>query len=196
MDVISHAIIGAIIAQIFLWQLDDDKTRRSWVLFGACMGAAPDITNIPLYLHLGALNDRLLWIPHHSDWDGYRSSHPLMALGWEITHSLVLVVLVGGLLYKIGKPIWTAVCWGSHSLIDVLSHTGEWATVPLWPISLRIEGWGDPWKWEPLWWVISNIILLTCLALVSLQMKKWREGWPKYLLPKDAWYPTQNTSNT
>ena len=194
MDVISHAIIGAIIAQVFLWQLDDDKTRRWWVLFGACMGAAPDITNIPLYLHLGAINDRFLWIPNHSDWEGYRSSFPLMVMGWEATHSLVLVIFIGGILYKIGKPIWTAVCWGSHSFVDILCHTGEWSTVPLWPLDIKIEGWGDPWKWDPLLWAASNLTLLTFLFLVSYQMKRWRDGYPNYLLNKEAWYPTPTST--
>ena len=80
-DVISHAIIGAIVAQFCLWKMDDSSKRKKLVVVGALLAAAPDITNIPLYLHLGAINERFLWIPYHSDWDGYRAECPMLVIG-------------------------------------------------------------------------------------------------------------------
>ena len=175
-DVLSHALIGAIIAQLCLWRLDDDVKRKNLVLMGAVLGAAPDIANIPLYLHLGAINERFLWIPHHSDWIGHRIEYPWMTVFWEITHSLLLASIGGYLLYRSGRGIWPAICWGSHGLSDIFAHTGEWATVPLWPIYLYVDGFVNTWKKGTYWWMVSNALLIMILLLVNNAMQKRRSG--------------------
>jgi len=190
MDILSHALIGAIIAQLCLWRMEDDKARRRFVLIGALLAMAPDITNIPLYLHVGWLNDRLLWIPHHSDWGGYRGEYAWLVLGWEFTHSLVIAAFGVWLLHRRGYAVWPALCWASHSVVDIFCHTGEWATVPLWPLYVRIEGFADPWMWSPVGWMISNVVLFTLFILTSKRLKQWREGWPEMLLPAEEWFPS------
>ncbi|MDP7312041.1 MAG: metal-dependent hydrolase [Candidatus Thalassarchaeaceae archaeon] len=194
MDILSHALIGAIIAQLCLWKMDNEKIRRRWVLVGALLAVAPDLTNIPLYLHVGSLNDRFLWLPHHSDWDGYRIKHSWMVLGWEISHSLVIAIIGAWLLHRKGYAIWPALCWASHSIVDIFTHTGEWATVPLWPLYIQIEGFADPWKWTPVGWAFSNAVVFTLFVLTSKHLQKWREGWPEMLLPVEAWLPTSPQS--
>jgi len=188
-DILSHALIGAIIAQFCLWRMENERTRRRLVVIGALLAMAPDLTNIPLYLHVGSLNERFLWLPYHSDWNGYRANHPWMVLGWEISHSLVIAAFGVWLLRRKGYAIWPALCWASHSLVDILSHTGEWATVPLWPLYIQIEGFADPWKWTPVGWAISNAVIFTFFILTSQRLQRWREGWPEMLLPVDAWLP-------
>ena len=59
-DIISHSLIGAIVAQFCLWKMDDSSKRKRLVVVGALLAVAPDIANIPLYLHLGAINERFL----------------------------------------------------------------------------------------------------------------------------------------
>ncbi len=192
MDILSHALIGAIIAQLCLWRMEDDKARRRFVLIGALLAMAPDIANIPLYLHVGWMNDRFLWIPNHSDWGGYRSDNTLMVMGWEATHSLVIAALGTWLLYRKGYAIWPALCWTSHSVVDIFCHTGEWASVPLWPLYIQIEGFADPWKWTPVGWAISNAVLFTIFILASKRLRQWRVGWPDMLLPVEEWFPSSS----
>ncbi|MDC0055885.1 metal-dependent hydrolase [Deltaproteobacteria bacterium] len=186
-DIISHALIGAIVAQLCLWKMDDSSKRKRLVVAGALLAAAPDIANIPLYLHLGALNERFLWIPYHSDWDGHRAAYPMMVVGWEITHSLILAALIGYFLYRKKYALWPVLCWASHLLVDVLTHTGEWASVPLWPVYLKVEGFNDPWKWSPSAWLFSNIAFFVIFYLISKYMERWRINYPGYLLPAEAW---------
>jgi len=193
MDILSHALIGAIVAQLCLWRMEDETVRRRLVVVGALLAMAPDIANIPLYLHVGSMNDRFLWVPYHSDWVGYRAGHVWMVLGWEVTHSLVIAVFGAWLLYRRGYAIWPALCWASHSIVDILSHTGEWATVPLWPLYIQIEGFADPWKWTPVGWAISNAVIFIVFILTSRRLQKWRDGWPEMLLPVDAWFPSSPT---
>jgi len=187
-DVISHALIGAIVAQFCLWKMDDSSKRKKLVVVGALLAAAPDIANIPLYMHLGAINGRFLWIPYHSDWNGHRTAFPIMVIGWEITHSLIIATLVGYFLYRKKYALWPVFCWVSHLLVDILTHTGEWSSVPLWPIYLKVEGVDDAWKWTPAGWLFSNVVLVVLFYLISKYMQNWRINYPTYLLPAEAWY--------
>ena len=194
-DVISHAIIGAIVAQFCLWKMDDSSKRKKLVVVGALLAAAPDITNIPLYLHLGAINERFLWIPYHSDWDGYRAEYPMIVMGWEITHSLVVAALVGYILYRKKYALWPILCWASHLFVDVLTHTGEWSSVPLWPVYFKMEGFSDPWKWAPSAWLFSNVVLFVVFYLISKYMESWRINYSNCLLPVEAWYQGWESSH-
>ena len=57
MDVLFHALIGAIIGECAPKRIKNRRTK------GALAAMSPDLANIPLYLYLGMETDSFMWIP-------------------------------------------------------------------------------------------------------------------------------------
>lgn len=150
MDFISHGLWGTILfgrsdPKAFLWSL--------------VVGIAPDVLSFGPYI-VGT------WfgIFPHPDWSEGRhpspSEIPLFThIAYNITHSLIVFVVVFSLLYHFRKKIfWPIGAWGFHILLDIPFHDAGFFPTPfLWPISsYTFDGvsWGHPYVFYP------NIILL------------------------------------
>ena len=143
-DIISHGLIGATIGE-----LANNRTGKV-VTWSALFGVLPDILQmLVLYPYIGWTAGRSWFLPLDADWIGFRDTHPLLTLFWEVPHSFLffaVVVVQMGLWAKIPRIALASYC--CHLLIDLPTHTGEWAVAPLWPSPWRFEGLIDPWKWS------------------------------------------------
>jgi membrane-bound metal-dependent hydrolase YbcI (DUF457 family) len=165
MDIVSHALVGRIIAV-----REEEKIDVFWIPFFA---ALPDFFQIPIYLFLGYINNRPFYIPLNSDWFGIREHYPNLMMLWEIPHSLFFVafmIIPLVLLLKLNKL--TILAYLSHIFIDVLTHTGEWSIKPLFPINYKIEGFTDGWAWKPVFFVFSWIALGVIYFLSKFVLKR------------------------
>ena len=167
MDIITHALVGRVVGRVF------DKTPSPQSLnLAALGGVAPDLLQIPLYLYLGHINDRPFNYPDSADWVGARAEHPLWMLWWLIPHSLFFVLLIiYPLIRRFPIPRTFMYAYISHIILDIPSHTGEWATAPLYPIPLSLDGVADVWDWYPLYYIIFWIPLILLLRYLSRRRK-------------------------
>ena len=172
MDMISHAIIGAIIAELVLWEKPlQERIRGRWI--GALISATPDIAAIPAHFVFSWSAGDWPWVYDASHWVGVENS--LWLLGYWFTHSLILPFIAYFWFRHKGWPVWMLAVWASHSAIDILSHTGAWSIWPFFPFPGQIEGVADPWSWSPVWWAISISICLATWYSVSVMTMHWRE---------------------
>ena len=167
MDVVSHALVGVLVAMaagVRLW-----RHRAAMGL----VAAAPDAPVAIVYLLLGRAHDRPFWIPLHSDWEGVRAAHPVWSALWEAPHSLLfLALVVVPLVLHFRLPRVAIAAYASHLLLDLPTHTGEWAVAPLYPLPWRVEGWTDAWAWPPLQWAASWAVLLALVLLVDRWLRR------------------------
>ncbi|HRE25946.1 MAG TPA: hypothetical protein PK954_04880 [Anaerolineales bacterium] len=152
MDIVSHALVGRLLAS------RETPPKETALLMGAA--ALPDLFQIPLYAYLGYLKARPFWIPENADWIGFRAAQPDWVLLWDIPHSVlffVAAVVPLVLLLKMNRLVVLA--YASHLVIDLFTHTGEWAVRPFWPHPLLVEGFTDAWAWNPIWFLVAWLIL-------------------------------------
>lgn len=160
MDIITHALVGKAIAV-------PKRSRKAdfWIILFSLL---PDFTLIPFYLFLGYVNKRPFWIAHNSDWDGVRNLYPFLNSIQEISHSFlfaVFVILPIILLFKLPKTAFFA--YSIHLLLDLPSHTGEWAVKPFYPLNYSFNGFTDAWSWPVHFMVISWIVLLIVIIIIK-----------------------------
>jgi membrane-bound metal-dependent hydrolase YbcI (DUF457 family) len=165
MDIISHAMIGRIIA------VREEKKKDIYLI--PFFAALPDLFQIPLYLFLGYVNKRPFYFPLNSDWIGVRELYPRWVLFWEIPHSLFFLALVITplvLLLKLNKLSIAA--YFSHIFIDAFTHTGEWSLKPFFPVEYEIEGLTDAWIWKPAFFALSWLVLGLITFVLRYFIKK------------------------
>lgn len=151
MDTVSHVFVGASIGE-----LSGHRNRRRIALTGL-FAALPDLPCFLVgYPIAGYLADRDWLIPQDADWDGLREAYPFVAVLWELPHSFLFLMCVIVPLVRFWRlPAACAVAYASHLVLDIPTHTGEWAVAPIWPIPWRIEGFTDPWMFRPGVWLAS-----------------------------------------
>lgn len=82
--------------------------------------------------------------------------------GYNITHSLIVFLLVFGLLWLVfRRPVYVVLGWPLHILTDLFTHSTEFFPTPIfWPLSnFHING--IPWSHPIIF--IPNVILLIIL---------------------------------
>ena len=120
MDIISHLLIGEILALPSQSNLKDN-------LIVAAFAVLPDITQLPIYLHIGHVNKRYFWWPKNSDWlhKRFRSRHPAWSALWELPHSfLFLLFVILPIVFCFHLPNMAIVSYFSHIFIDLFTCTG------------------------------------------------------------------------
>jgi membrane-bound metal-dependent hydrolase YbcI (DUF457 family) len=155
MDFVSHALWGGIAF---------GRQNRKYYLWAALISILPDILTEGLF---GALY--LLKIGGMPGWENGHpniTDYPIYAQNlYNITHSLVIFVVVFLLIYVIIKKIpWLVGGWGLHILIDIPTHSQALFPTPfLWPISdykINGVGWDSP--------IVLAIDICLLIAVYSL----------------------------
>lgn len=163
MDIISHALLGHLIG------IHANKRNK---IAATIFAAAPDFFQIPLYGIVGYFGNKPYLIPENGDWIGFRTSHPIFSLLWEIPHGLWMLILVGIIARKLNLHIWLMIAaYGSHLATDMYTHTGEWAMKPFWPIQITVSGVNDMWAWEFGHFAISWLVLVSPILLINAAKK-------------------------
>jgi membrane-bound metal-dependent hydrolase YbcI (DUF457 family) len=170
MDIISHALIGRVISTTV--SRNSRKPKIAWFIFFSILA---DIPFIPYYLILGYENRRQFFIPLNSDWIGASISHPFLDLFLrEIFHSFVftfLVIFPLVWLFKLPKGVFLV--YLIHLLIDIPTHSGEWAIKPFYPFSnYSINGFTDAWSWPIKYMITSWIIILMIIIFLEIFLKR------------------------
>lgn len=171
MDVLTHALIGAMIAELALWDKSLPERKRGWII-GGVIASAPDLGNLPAHFIFSWQAGDWPWEYLPSHWQG--KSDSLLLTPYWITHSLILSLILFLFFRKQEWRSWPILAWSSHSVIDILSHTGPWSIRPLWPIPWKLEGMGDPWAWSPAWWALCIAISGCCFYSVTVMTSNWR----------------------
>lgn len=157
MDIISHILIGKIIS------FNKNLKTQIWAMFFSFL---PDLFQLPAYIYLGYINNRMFFIPKNIDWNHTRNLYPFLhAITWEIPHSIffaVIIILPIILFFKLPKIALFAYIF--HLIIDIPTHSGEWAMKPFYPSNYTFNGFTDVWAW-PIWamallWIVLIFIIL------------------------------------
>ena len=167
MDLVSHALVGNIFKEASRVNSIRDK------IIVVSFAFLPDLPVLLVYLLLGHEKGRPYWIPYNSDWMGVRAAHPIWAALWEIPHSLLFLILViAPLVVWLKWPKMAIASYLSHIVLDIPTHTGEWAVKPLFPLSLSTSGFTDAWAWPIPYMVISWLVLLGCAFAIRWFLKR------------------------
>lgn len=171
MDFVTHAIIGVVIAELALWNRPE-KERMRGRMIGAALGAAPDLGGLPAQFFLSWSSADWPWVYDVSHWNGAEDSWLL--IGYWVSHSLILPLVAWLILRHRGWKAWPFLAWASHGMVDVATHTGEWAMWPFFPFPGQIEGWGDAWAWGGVWWMVCILIASFLWYCTSVLTANWR----------------------
>ena len=167
MDVISHGIIGRAIAN----SKTNGKDKGKIILFAIL----PDLFQIPIYLFLGYINKRPLFIPLNTDWSGMREKYPNLMKLLDIPHSfLFLLTVISPVTIRLKFPRTVILAYFSHIFIDIFTHTGEWSINPFYPIKRKVEGFTDAWAWNFRRYLFSWIILTGLVVILDRLNKVWK----------------------
>ena len=165
MDFVSHYLIGNIIAAT------RKNITRKQIITVSFFGLLPDVTQIPLYLYVGYLNHRPYWVPGNHDWAGFRDIHPIASALWDIPHSLFFLIFIWIIVKSLKLHYLCILSYLSHILIDIPTHTGEWAVKFLYPFQIMISGFTDAWAWNfylyPIVWAILIFSILIIMKFVK-----------------------------
>ncbi len=168
MDVISHGLIGKIIS------FGDKKESAFWpVLFSII----PDFVLVPFYFILGWENKRPFFFPHNSDWTGTTITHPFLTSLYDISHSflfLFIIILPVILIFKLPKISFLAYFF--HIIIDIPTHTGEFAIKMFYPLKFEISGFTDAWEWPIPYMLALWAVLLSLCFFFQLRLSKSRKS--------------------
>ncbi len=149
MDILSHGLWGGVAF--------GRKNRRSfWAAFS--FGVLPDLLSFGPFFALVFLG--LAQRPSFANEPPDPSLIPTYVHQiYSITHSLPVFALGFALLWLFfRRPVWEAMAWGIHILLDIVTHSYEFFPTPfLWPLS-RFEF--DGWPWAGPWIFFPNIALL------------------------------------
>jgi len=163
MDIVSHILIGKILS------FNKKKKAQFWAMFFSLL---PDLSQIPFYLVLGYENARPFLFPLNSDWIGARQLHPILSALWEAPHSLffaILIILPIIIFFKLPKIAFFS--YVIHLIVDIPTHSGEWAIKIFYPIDYTINGFTDAWAW-PVWgFILSWIILISIVIVLNRFLK-------------------------
>ena len=170
MDFVSHVLIGKLI------QTASRLTSTTEKLLIITFAFLPDIPVLFIYLLLGRANNRPFWIPHNSDWTGVRQVHPWWSATWEIPHSLFFLLILIPLVVWLKWPPLTILPYLSHILSDALTHTGEWALKPLYPLPFTISGFTDAWAWPLRYMAVSWLVLALLICVLQRASLKQKAG--------------------
>ncbi len=152
MDTLSHALYGGV-------AFGRDSRISYWKAF--FFGMAPDLFSFGIFTMTTVLG--LVSGPDWSKGTPDASSIPqYVHTLYNITHSLVIALLVFGFVWIIAKkPMIELLAWPLHILIDIPTHSSEFFPTPfLWPVSeFTVNGisWSSPLIFLP------NITLLIVL---------------------------------
>lgn len=167
MDIISHALIGRILAL-------QPKNSKKQILLIIFFSLLADILSLLLYFYVGYLNKRLFWMPKNSDWQGIRVLHPYWTAIGDIPHSLIfLILIIIPLVIFLKLPKINIWAYFIHILFDIPTHTGEWAIRIFYPLNYKIEGFTDAWAWPVSKILISWFILFGLIITLSFIFKKF-----------------------
>ena len=171
MDIFTHAIIGAIIAELALWKSDyQNRVRGRWI--GAIIAASPDLGSAPGQFVFSWSFGDWPWVYDSRHWAGHADSYWL--LGYWFTHSLFVAAMIGGAVYLKGWQMWPAIAWASHGIADVFTHTGVWSIWLLFPFPGQLEGFGDPWSGSPALWAACILAGGVVWYFISVVTSNWR----------------------
>ncbi len=164
MDILSHGLMGAAAGEL------DRRPRPGRLAWPFVFGALPDIFQaLFLYPFVGYVAGRPWLVPHHGDWDGFREAYPYASMVWEVPHSaFFLLLVITPLVLRLRLPKLCILAYGLHLFTDIFSHTGEWSTVPLWPVPWTCEGYWDPWRAPP-----EQILLCVLLSALVWGATRW-----------------------
>ncbi len=160
MDVISHILLGKILS--FFGKKTENKIF--WVLL---FSIAADIILIPFYIFLGKENGRFLWVAQNQDWAGASLAHPFLTGMYDTTHSIIfLLLIIFPIVLFFRLPKMAFFVYFFHIVLDIFTHTGEWAIKIIYPLNFKIGGFSDAWAWPVsamavCWIILSAIIFLT-----------------------------------
>ena len=161
MDIVSHAIVGRMLAT-----KKQNSSKDIWLVM--LFGALPDFFQIPLYIYIGYINHRPFFWPLNADWIGFRATHPGWMLWWDIPHSfLTLLFIVTPIVFllKLNKlVIWA---YFFHIFLDLFTHTGEWGVKPFFPLQYMANGFTDAWAWNPIYYPVCWSILWLIVILIE-----------------------------
>lgn len=139
MDIISHGLYGGV-------AFGRTSKRSYWTAF--FFGIAPDLFSFGILFALSILSissgpDFHSGPPDPSSIPSY--VHSL----YNVTHSLVTVAIVFGIVWFIRKkPMIEMLGWPLHILVDIPTHSSAFFPTPfLWPLSdFHVDGtsWGQP----------------------------------------------------
>jgi len=170
-DIITHAIIGAIIADLALWNRPL-KERNRGRLIGAVLAAIPDLGGLPGQIAFSLAAGDWPWVFDILHWEGVENSWLLA--GYWVSHSILLPVIAWIFLRRRGWAGWMFLAWASHGFVDVLTHTGPWSIWLFYPLPGQIEGLADPWSWGMKGWLFCIIIATLLWYFTSLVAEYWR----------------------
>jgi len=162
MDFVSHGLIGAALAAGVAKTPDE---AAGIILFSVL----PDIPQIPLYLYIGKINHRFLWIPKNSDWFGIRHKHPKWFILQDFPNSIWCIgFLILPLVAILGLPWILLYAYVFHVLLDFFTHLDKSVvTVPFYPFSkFSIRGFTDAWAWKFRYWMVSWALLSAVILLI------------------------------
>lgn len=157
MDIVSHILIGRIISS------NKEKKLQFWAIFFSFL---PDLSLIPFYLILGYENNRVLFFPQNQDWAGTSITHPFLSFLYFFQHSFLLafiVILPIILYFRLPKIAFFS--YLLHIIIDIPTHTGEWAIRIFYPLNYAINGFTDAWAWPFFSMAVFWAILLAIIFL-------------------------------
>lgn len=162
MDLISHALIGAIISTS---QSHPSWVQRSLVVAFSCV---PDLPGLFEYVLLGREKGRRFWIAENSDWVDARRSHPLWSLLWDVPHSLFFMLgVILPVVMKMHFSLLFVGAYGFHIFVDLFTHTGQWAIRPFYPFHFTTRlGFTDAWSWPLRYMALSWSALAVTLGLL------------------------------
>lgn len=85
---------------------------------------------------------------------------------YTLSHSLLAVVIAGGLLWVLLGTVVPLLALLSHVALDIPTHSKKWAPALLYPVSSKRYSLGDDWEFfSPSWW--------TGLSLTTLWSAVW-----------------------
>jgi len=172
MDFVSHMLVGNIFKEA--GRVNSFKNKLIVVSFAFL----PDVPGLlVVYPLLGHEHGRAYWFPHNSDWVGVHAAHPLWAAIWEVPHSLLFLAMVIVPLVLWLK--WTKLAiasYLSHILLDLPTHTGEWAVRALYPFNWTVQGFTDAWAWPLKYMAISWFVLVIVAYLIRFSLQRKPAG--------------------
>lgn len=136
MDVFAHTLWTAAVYQRVALR------DRLWAAF---CGVAPDLASF------GILFVQSFFTSGHQSGPPQLASIPLYIFTmYNLTHSLVVFVLVLSVVITIRRKVWWPLFgWALHIIIDIFTHSTDFFPTPfLWPLSTyRFNGiaWGESW---------------------------------------------------
>lgn len=164
MDFVSHILIGRVLAT-------SPKNSRKNIYLITFFSFLPDLPQIAIYLYLGFIKARPFLIPLNTDWDGFRTLHPIWSAVWEIPHSIFfafLVILPLVLIFKLSKMAFIA--YLSHIFVDLFTHAGEWSTKIFYPLPYLVNGFTNAWAWPFTSMFLSWLILLIAIVILHFML--------------------------